>query len=116
DQPLTNAEHRRIALQYKNSNLTIQKKLFQQYGIRWTCTSKHIVQYAWMNDNSPKLSIKDLYEIQKQIDTTPLPVDMGHINFKITSGFDALTANQWKIWVLVYSTYILRQFLNEDDQ
>ncbi|CAG8482920.1 6941_t:CDS:2 [Dentiscutata heterogama] len=77
--PLTNAEHRQIALQYKISNSTTQKKLFQQHGIRWTCllelpyidisrftmidpmhniflgTSKHIVQYAWMNNNLPKL-------------------------------------------------------------
>ncbi|CAG8568750.1 29327_t:CDS:2, partial [Racocetra persica] len=48
--------------------------------------------------DSPKLGIKQLYEIQDQIDATPLPVDIGHINFKITSGFDALTADQWKTW------------------
>ncbi|CAG8824049.1 18985_t:CDS:1, partial [Dentiscutata erythropus] len=101
DPPLTNAEHRRIALQYKVSDSTTQKKLFQQHGIRWTCllelpyidiprfttidpmhniflgTSKRIVQHAWMNDNLPKLGIKQLREIQIRIDSIPLPVDMG---------------------------------------
>ncbi|CAG8703208.1 2698_t:CDS:10, partial [Gigaspora margarita] len=73
DPPLTNAKHRRIALQYKVS------------------TSKCIVQHAWMNDNLPKLDIKQLR-------------------------FDALTADQWKIWVLVYSIYALHQFLDEANQ
>ncbi|CAG8570595.1 12994_t:CDS:10 [Ambispora leptoticha] len=140
DPPLTNAEHRRIALQYKISDSTARKKIFQQYGIRWTCllelpyidiprfttidpmhniflgTSKRIMQRAWMNDNFPKIGIKQLYEIQSLIDATPLPVDMGRINFKITSGFNALTADQWKTWVLIYSTYVLHQFLDEADR
>ncbi|CAG8832117.1 10546_t:CDS:1, partial [Racocetra persica] len=64
----------------------------------------------------PKLGIKQLHEIQNLIDATPLPVDMGRINFKITSGFDALTADQWKTWVLIYSTYVLHKFLDEADQ
>ncbi|CAG8847012.1 13786_t:CDS:2, partial [Racocetra persica] len=34
--PLTNAKHRRIALQYKISDSMTQKRLFQQHGIRWT--------------------------------------------------------------------------------
>ncbi|CAG8578994.1 10212_t:CDS:2 [Cetraspora pellucida] len=121
DSLLTNAEHRRIALQYKIGDSTTQKKLFQQHGIRWTCllelpyidiprfttidpmhniflgTSKHIVQHAWMNGDLPKLSIKHLYEIQNLIDATPLPIDLDRINLKITSGFDTLTADQWKI-------------------
>ncbi|CAG8475836.1 5214_t:CDS:2 [Cetraspora pellucida] len=105
-------------LQYKIGDSTTQKKLFQQHGIRWTCllelsyidiprftmidpmhniflgTSKCIVQHAWMNSGSPKLSIKHLYKIQNLIDATPLPVDLGRINLKITSGFDTLTADQ----------------------
>ncbi|CAG8793801.1 4696_t:CDS:1, partial [Racocetra persica] len=79
-------------------------------------TSKRIVQHVWMNDNLPKLGIKQLRKIQNRIDSTPLPVDMGYINFKIASGFDTLTADQWKIWVLVYSIYVLYQFLDEADR
>ncbi|CAG8846851.1 35987_t:CDS:1, partial [Racocetra persica] len=66
--------------------------------------------------DSPKLGIKQLYEIQDLINATPLLVDMGHINFTITSGFDALTADQWKTWVLIYSTYVLYKFLDEADR
>ncbi|CAG8511199.1 5470_t:CDS:2, partial [Dentiscutata heterogama] len=86
DPSLTNAEHRRIAFQYKIS------------------TSKRIVQYAWINEDSPKLSIKNLYKIQNLIDATLLPVNMGCVNFKITSGFDALIADQWKTWILIQLT------------
>ncbi|CAG8755518.1 132_t:CDS:2, partial [Racocetra persica] len=78
DLSLTNAKHQQIAFQYKIS------------------TSKRIIQHAWMNENSPKLGIKQLYEIQNLIDSTPLFADMGHINFKITLSFDTLTADQWK--------------------
>ncbi|CAG8764442.1 2808_t:CDS:1, partial [Dentiscutata heterogama] len=61
-------------------------------------TSKYIVQHAWINNNLPKLGIKQLHEIQIRIDSISLPVDIEYINFKITSGFDTLIAGQWKIW------------------
>ncbi|KAF0451916.1 hypothetical protein F8M41_001979 [Gigaspora margarita] len=38
-----------------------------------------------MNDNLPKLGIKQLHEIQIRIDSIPLPVDIGRINLKIAS-------------------------------
>jgi len=73
-----------------------------------------MLEKAWLSTN--KIDSKQLKSIQKVIDSIPIPSDIGRIPHKIASGFAGFTADQWKTWVLVYSTCALSDVLEEEDR
>jgi len=131
-------EHRALAYAYRFSNKAERQSIFNKYGIRWselhrlpyfnafrfTCidpmhnlflgTSKRMLEKAWLSTN--RIDSKQLKSIQKIIDSMPTPSDIGRIPHKIASGFAGFTADQWKTWVLVYSTCALHDILEEEDR
>ena len=131
-------EYRALAYAYRFGNKTERQNIFNKYGIRWaelhrlpyfnafrfTCidpmhnlflgTSKRMLEKAWLSTN--KIDSKQLKSIQKVIDSIPIPSDIGRIPHKIASGFAGFTADQWKTWVLVYSTCALSDVLEEEDR
>lgn len=58
---------------------------------------------------------KDLIEIQSKIDKFVAPVSVGRIPHKIASGFAHLTADQFRLWVTVYSTVVLKGMISEEE-
>ena len=74
-------------------------------------TAKHVLQ-TW------KLSITDfdkhLASVQRQIDAIHVPRDIGRIPSKIGSGFSGFTADQWRLWTLVYSVFCLQNVVPEE--
>src|SRR6185369_7958039 len=111
------------------------KEIFCEKGIHWTelarlsyldlCQAtvvdlmhnlflgmaRRILDHAWLNSELPRITKSQIEEIQKAIDATSLPSDMGRIPLKVASGFASFTANKWRTWTLVYSTLTLRNIL-----
>jgi len=79
-------------------------------------TAHRILDRAWLNSEPPRITRSQIQEIQKTIDATPLPSDMGRIPLKVASGFSSFTSDQWRTWTLVYSTLTLRDVLDEEDR
>lgn len=73
-------------------------------------TTKHSME-TWKN--SGLLSSDKMQLIQDIVDSIVLPPHFGRIPSKIVSGtgFCDLTAEQWKMWTLVYSLYVLQKVL-----
>ena len=60
--------------------------------------------------NKKKLTMEQLRAVQERMNNIDLPSDFGRIPTKIAignDGFSNLTADQWKIFIMVYSTSIL---------
>ena len=53
------------------------------------------------------LTREDLEHIQEKIDATKVPSDLGRIPYKISKSFGGFTAEQWKTWVTVFSSFAL---------
>ncbi|GES75086.1 hypothetical protein RCL2_000254300 [Rhizophagus clarus] len=55
--------------------------------------------------------------MKKQAEAIKPPADMGQIPNKISAekGFSGFTADQWKTFILVYSTPIMWDLLSVDD-
>ncbi|GBC49454.2 hypothetical protein GLOIN_2v1776801 [Rhizophagus irregularis DAOM 181602=DAOM 197198] len=66
-----------------------------------------IVKRLWIDRG--KISKDDLKIMEKRAETIKLPADMGRIPNKILTGegFSGFTADQWKTFILVYSTPII---------
>ncbi|CAG8759553.1 36450_t:CDS:10, partial [Gigaspora margarita] len=107
--PLLNVNH---------SNLYVEKKVLGDiYDEKvWKEFLDEQGHPFFIGDKLPYIDIPRFTTIDPMHNIFLDTIDMGCINLKIASGFDALIADQWKIWVLVYSTYALYQFLDEDNQ
>ena len=57
------------------------------------------------------LTVDQMRKIQDIVDLLVLPPYSGRIPSKIGSGFAEMTAEQWKMWTLVYSPFILQRIL-----
>ena len=61
------------------------------------------------------LTQKDFTDIQKTVNEIEVPSDIGRIPSKIASGFSDFTADQWKHWILLYSTIGLKNRLPSEN-
>ncbi|CAB4487065.1 unnamed protein product [Rhizophagus irregularis] len=79
--------------------------------------AKWIIKSIFINQN--KLSMEQLQIVQKRMDYIELPSDIGRIPPKIAignEGFSNLTADQWKTFIIIYSTPILWDMLDNNDR
>ena len=60
------------------------------------------------------LSTADLLTIQRRIDATSVPSDIGRIPHKIEHAFYSFTTDQYKNWVLHYSIICLHGLLSSE--
>ena len=52
--------------------------------------------------------------LQEKVDSVNPPTKIGRIPRKIGAGFVSFTADEWKHWILVYSTYALHEVIPEN--
>ncbi len=57
------------------------------------------------------IASSDYLVLQAKVDTVKPPPKIGRIPRKIGSGFSSFTADEWKNWILLYSTYALEGIL-----
>src|SRR4051812_23678926 len=79
--------------------------------------AKWIIKSIFIGQN--KLSMEKLRIAQKKMDDINLPSDLGRIPPKIAignEGFFNLTADQWKTFIMIYSTTILWDMLDDKDR
>ena len=70
--------------------------------------TKWIIKSIFVNQG--KLSMEQLRIAQNRMDYIELPSDIGRIPPKVAigkDGFSNLTADQWKTFIIIYSTTIL---------
>ncbi|GBC14972.2 hypothetical protein GLOIN_2v1474510 [Rhizophagus irregularis DAOM 181602=DAOM 197198] len=114
---------------------------FKEHGVRWSellrlpymdpirfavvdpmyClfldVAKWIIKSIFINQN--KLNMEQLHIAQNRMDHVDLPPDIGRIPPKIAignDGFSNLTADQWKTFIMIYSTTILWDMLDDNDR
>ena len=60
----------------------------------------------------------DLNNIQKKINEFQVPADLGRIPGKIYcgEGFSNFTVDQWRIFISIYATVVLWEYLEEVDR
>jgi hypothetical protein len=75
-----------------------------------------IVKWLWLGHG--KITSEDLIKIQKEMNKIHPPSEIGRISCKIDvgEGFSNLTANEWKIFFLIYVRVVLWDFLDREDQ
>ena len=122
-------DHKKHAdLVSKAVTATARSSLERQYGLRYSALLSlpkfDIVRYHTIDPmhniflGIAKLCIKiwksngilkacHFDEIQCKVDTMVPPPNIGRIPRKISSGFSAFTADEWKHWILIYSMYAL---------
>ena len=66
-------------------------------------TAKQVMKKIWIEND---LLTKEV--IQARVDSMSTPSGIGRIPRKISSSFSSFTAEQWKNWVIVFSTFALR--------
>ena len=71
-------------------------------------TAKHITE-IWKSKSI--LKSDDFHRLQAKCDNFVCPADIGRIPSKISSGMSGLTADQWKNWVIFFSSYALKDVL-----
>ena len=79
--------------------------------------AKWIIKSIFVNQE--KLSMDQLRVAQSRMDNVELPSDIGRIPPKIAigdNGFSNLTADQWKTFIMVYSTKSCRDMLDDNDR
>ncbi|GET65259.1 uncharacterized protein LOC111113176 [Rhizophagus irregularis DAOM 181602=DAOM 197198] len=140
---LSNAEsHRKHAYEWLQCNSKNSREdHFKEYGIRWSellrlpymdpirfavvdpmhClflgVAKWIIKSIFVSQE--KLSMEQLRVAQNRMDHVKLPSDIGRIPPKIaigSDGFSNLTADQWKTFIMIYSTAILWDMLDDNDR
>lgn len=67
----------------------------------------------WKSNNILKSCHFDM--IQNRVDMMIPPPNIGRIPAKIGSGFASFTADEWKHWILIYSSYALQGILPDSD-
>lgn len=62
-----------------------------------------IIKKLWIDGN--KITKQDLEKMEKRVKIIQIPADLGRIPNKIATGegFSEFTANQWKMFVLIYA-------------
>ncbi|GET61562.1 hypothetical protein GLOIN_2v1849215 [Rhizophagus irregularis DAOM 181602=DAOM 197198] len=134
--------HRQYAHEWLQCNSKSSREAhFKVHGIRWTevlrlpymdpirfavvdpmhClflgVAKWIIKSIFVNQK--KLTMEQLRVAQNRIDNIDLPSDIGRIPPKIAignDGFSNLTADQWKTFIMIYSTSILWDMLDDNDR
>jgi Domain of unknown function (DUF4218) len=79
--------------------------------------AKWIIKSIFVNQN--KLTMEQLRVAQERMKHVDLPSDIGRIPAKIAignDGFSNLTADQWKTFIMVYSTNVLWDMLDNNDR
>ena len=129
----TNAAHRQHALEHRTcQTLSSQKEIEQTYGCRYSVllrlpyfdpvrmcvidpmhnlllgTARHMIS-VWKELKILKAS--DFDNIQARVDAFVAPDDVGRIPTKISTSFSGFTAEQWRNWTLIFSSYSLKEFL-----
>jgi len=140
---ISNAElHREHAHEWLQcSSKNSRDNHFKEHGVRWSellrlpymdpirfaavdpmhClflgVAKWIIKSIFVNQG--KLSMEQLRVAQKRMDNVDLPSDIGRIPPKIAignDGFSNLTADQWKTFIMIYSTNVLWDMLDYNDR
>ncbi|GET53855.1 uncharacterized protein LOC114543330 [Rhizophagus irregularis DAOM 181602=DAOM 197198] len=140
--PINPSLHRQYAHEWLQCNSKSSRDThFKEHGVRWSellrlpymdpirfavvdpmhCLflgiAKWIIKSIFINQN--KLSMEQLRIAQKRMDYIELPSDIGRIPPKIAignEGFSNLTADQWKTFIMIYSTPILWDMLDNNDR
>jgi hypothetical protein len=140
--PINPSLHRQYAHEWLQCNSKSSRDThFKGHGVRWSellrlpymdpirfavvdpmhCLflgiAKWIIKSIFINQN--KLSMEQLRIAQKRMDYIELPSDIGRIPPKIAignEGFSNLTADQWKTFIMIYSTSILWDMLDNNDR
>ncbi|CAB5091380.1 unnamed protein product [Rhizophagus irregularis] len=79
--------------------------------------AKWIIKSIFVNQK--KLTMEQLRVAQNRMDNIDLPSDISRIPPKIAignDGFSNLTADQWKTFIMIYSTSILWDMLDDNDR
>src|SRR6266542_946489 len=80
--------------------------------------AKWIIKSIFLNQE--KLNMEQLRVAQNRMDHVELPSDIGRIPPKIAigenNGFSNLTADQWKMFIMIYSTTVLWDMLDDNDR
>jgi len=79
--------------------------------------AKWIIKSIFVNQN--KLTMEQLRVAQERMKHVDLPSDIGRIPAKIAignDGFSNLTADQWKTFIMIYSTTVLWDMLDDNDR
>jgi Transposase family tnp2 len=123
------------------SSKGIRNDHFKEYGVHWSellrlpymdpirfavvdpmhClflgVAKWIIRSIFIDQK--KLTMEQLRTAQNRMENIELPSDIGRIPPKIAignSGFSNLTADQWKTFIMIYSTTILWDMLDNNDR
>ena len=138
----TAESHKKYAYEWLQCNSKNSRdNHFKKHGVRWSellrlpymdpirfaavdpmhClflgVAKWIIKSIFVNQG--KLSMEQLRVAQKRMDHVELPSDIGRIPPKIAignDGFSNLTADQWKTFIMIYSTNILWDMLDNSDR
>jgi len=138
----TAESHRKYAHEWLQCNSKNSRdNHFKEHGVRWSellrlpymdpirfaavdpmhCLflgiAKWIIKSIFVNEG--KLSMEQLRVAQKRMDHVELPSDIGRIPPKIAignNGFSKLTADQWKTFIMIYSTNVLWDMLDDNDR
>ena len=65
--------------------------------------------------NHGLLSDAHLSIIQTRVNSCVIPAGIGRIPYKLKSGFAEFTADQWKNWVVYFSTICMRNIITGDE-
>ena len=74
-------------------------------------TAKHVME-TWLDTSM--LTAADLQKVQERVDAVLVPANIGRIPGKIAKSFSGFTADQWKNWVVVFSSYALHGILPDE--
>ncbi|CAB4428199.1 unnamed protein product [Rhizophagus irregularis] len=134
-------EHRRNALAWRSCNSTNSRKNFvSKKGVRWSellrlpyfdpirfiivdpmhCLflgiARWIMKRIWIDKGV--LTPNDLKKIQEKMNQFKIPADLGRIpgNIERGEGFSNYTADQWRIFFMIYATTSLWEHLLSKDQ
>ena len=131
--PRTKAQCQEIGKKHRNSKTAQeQKHLEREFGIRYSVlsdlpyfdlprmciidpmhnlllgTAKHVLE-IWKTLNI--LSPADFDTIQERVNGFITPSDIRRLPGKISSGFSAFTAEQWRNWTMYYSLVSLKDMI-----
>lgn len=78
--------------------------------------SHWIVKRLWIDGG--KLTKTHLELMEKRAKYIKIPADLGRIPYKIATGegFSGFTADQWKMFIMIYATPIMWDLLDDDDR
>ncbi len=76
-------------------------------------TAKHYLKSIWLHNDV--ISEVQFESIQRRVDSSQIPAELGRIPHKIRSGFSSFTADQWKNWTCYFSLISLFDIIKGDD-